>query len=61
MSGQIAQRFVQNGERVGVEARIVEVVDPGKLEIMAQLAPADSVQVQVGQMAELQVPGAPRT
>lgn len=60
MSGQIAQRFVQNGERVGVEARIVEVVDPGKLEIMAQLAPADSVQVQVGQMAELQVPGAPQ-
>lgn len=60
MSGRIAQRFVQNGERVGVEARIVEVVDPGKLEIMAQLAPADSVQVQVGQMAELQVPGAPQ-
>lgn len=60
MSGQIAQRFVQNGERVGVEARIVEVVDPGKLEIMAQLAPADSVQVQVGQLAELQVPGAPQ-
>ena len=60
MSGQIAQRFAQNGERVGVEARIVEVVDPGKLEIMAQLAPADSVQVQVGQMAELQVPGAPQ-
>ncbi|WP_304349389.1 efflux RND transporter periplasmic adaptor subunit [Comamonas testosteroni] len=60
MSGQIAQRFAQNGERVGVEARIVEVVDPGKLEIMAQLAPADSVQVQVGQMAALQVPGAPQ-
>ena len=60
MNGQIAQRFVQNGERVGVEARIVEVVDPAKLEIMAQLAPADSVQVQVGQIAELQVPGTPQ-
>lgn len=60
MNGQIAQRFVQNGERVGVEARIVEVVDPAQLEIMAQLAPADSVQVQVGQTAELQVPDAPR-
>ena len=58
MNGQIAQRFVQDGERVGVEARIVEVVDPNQLEIMAQLAPADSVQVEVGQLAELQVPGA---
>ncbi|QXZ10943.1 efflux RND transporter periplasmic adaptor subunit [Comamonas sp. Y33R10-2] len=60
MNGQIAQRFVQSGERVGIEARIVEVVDPSQLEIMAQLAPADSVQVQVGQSAELQVPGAPQ-
>ncbi|MEX8194165.1 efflux RND transporter periplasmic adaptor subunit [Comamonas guangdongensis] len=60
MNGQIAQRFVQNGERVGVEARIVEVVDPARLEIMAQLAPADSVQVQLGQTAELLVPGAPQ-
>ena len=58
MNGQIAQRFVQNGERVGIEARIVEVVDTEQLEIVAQLAPADSIQVQVGQSAELQVPGA---
>lgn len=59
MNGQISQRFVQNGERVGIEARIVEVVDTEQLEIVAQLAPADSVQVQVGQRAELQVLGAP--
>ena len=58
MDGQIAQRFVQSGERVGVEARIVEVVNTAQLEIQAQLAPADSVQVQVGQTARLQVPGA---
>lgn len=58
MNGQIAQRFVQSGERVGIEARIVEVVDTAQLEILAQLAAADSVQVQVGQNAELQVPGA---
>lgn len=59
MNGQIAQRFVQNGERVGVEARIVEIVDPEQLEIVVQLAPADSVQIRVGQLAQLQVPGAP--
>ena len=57
MDGQIAQRFVQSGERVGVEARVVEVVNIEQLEIQAQLAPADSVQVQVGQSALLQVPG----
>lgn len=58
MNGEVAQRFVQTGERVGVEARIVEIVDPSQLEIVVQLAPADSVQVRVGQMAQLQVPGA---
>ena len=58
MDGQIAQRFVQSGERVGVEAKIVEIVNTAQLEIQAQLAPADSVQVQVGQAAQLQVPGA---
>lgn len=59
MDGLIAQRFVQSGERVGVEARVVEIVDPRRLEVVAQLAPAESVQVRTGQLARLRVPGAP--
>jgi RND family efflux transporter MFP subunit len=58
MDGQVSQRLVQDGERVGVETRVLEIVDPSELEVVAQLAPADSVRVQVGQQALLQVQGA---
>lgn len=58
MDGQVSQRLVQDGERVGVETRVLEIVDPSELEVVAQLAPADSVRVQVGQRALLQVQGA---
>ena len=58
IDGQVSQRLVQDGERVGVETRVLEIVDPSDLEVVAQLAPADSVRVQVGQQAQLQVQGA---
>lgn len=57
ISGIVAQRLAQPGERVAVEARIVEVVDLSRLEVEASIAPADSVAVQVGQEAQLQVEG----
>ena len=57
LNGQVAQRWVQNGERVGVDARILEVVDLSRMEVEALLGPADSVRVRVGQTAQLQVEG----
>ncbi len=57
ISGQVSQRFAQPGERVGVDARIVEVVDLRKLELEASLSAADSVKVRVGQQAELRIEG----
>ena len=57
ITGLVAQRLVQNGERVAVEARIVEVVDLSRLELEALLAPADSVRVRVGQKARLSLEG----
>jgi len=57
ISGQVAQRLAQNGERVAVEARILEVVDLSRLELEALLGPADSVAVRVGQKARLVVEG----
>ena len=58
MSGQIAQRLAQPGERVAVDARIVEIVDLSRLELEASLSAADSLQVKVGQVAQLTVEGA---
>lgn len=57
MSGFIAQRLAQPGERVGVDARIVEIVDLARMEIEAALSAADSAGVRVGQQALLQVEG----
>lgn len=55
INGHIARRMVQNGERVNVEAPIVEVVNLSALELQAQLPANDSAQVQVGQTAQLQL------
>ena len=57
LTGQIAQRLAQNGERVNVDMRILEVVDLSRMEVEALLGPADSVRVRVGQTAQLYVEG----
>ena len=58
ISGLISQRLVQPGERVGIDARIVEIVDLGKLELEASLSASESLDVRVGQRAVLQIEGA---
>lgn len=58
ISGQVAQRLAQSGERVSVDTRIVEIVDLSVLELEAALNGADAMAVQVGQTAQLRVEGA---
>jgi RND family efflux transporter MFP subunit len=60
ISGIVAQRLAQPGERVAVDGRVVEIVDLSRLELEASLSGADSVAVRVGQDALLQVEGTDR-
>ncbi|MBC5765888.1 efflux RND transporter periplasmic adaptor subunit [Ramlibacter albus] len=60
INGVVSQRFAQPGERVGVDGRVVEIVDLGRLEVEATLSAADSIEVRVGQEATLQVEGSTR-
>jgi RND family efflux transporter MFP subunit len=57
LSGQISARLAQNGERVAVEARVVEIVDLSAFELEAALSPVDAARVQTGQSVELRVEG----
>ena len=61
IDGLVAQRLAQNGERVGVEARILEVVDLSLLEVEVLVPAADAARVRVGQPAELRLEGAERS
>jgi RND family efflux transporter MFP subunit len=61
ISGQIAQRLAQPGERVSVDARIVEIVDLSRIELEASLSAADSLEVKVGQTAQIKVEGSTGT
>jgi RND family efflux transporter MFP subunit len=57
ISGVVSQRLAQPGERVAIEARVIEIVDLSRLELEASLSAADSVDVRVGQEAALQIEG----
>ena len=57
INGVVSQRLAQPGERVAIDAKVVEVVDLSRIELEAALAPEDVGGVQVGQAAMLSVDG----
>jgi multidrug efflux system membrane fusion protein len=60
-AGVVASRLAQAGERVGIDVKLMEVVDPRELEVEVALSASDSVDVLVGQEARLQVEDRPET
>jgi RND family efflux transporter MFP subunit len=60
-SGVVALRAAQAGERVNVDAKVLELVDLSQLEVEVPLSPSDSVDVRIGQVANLQVEDRPQT
>ncbi|MDO9167046.1 MAG: efflux RND transporter periplasmic adaptor subunit [Rhodoferax sp.] len=58
IAGLVSQRLAQPGERVAIDARIVEIVDLSKLELEVSLSASDSLDVRLGQSALLQIEGA---
>ncbi len=57
ISGVVSQRLAQPGERVGVDARVIEIIDMNRLELEASISAADSLQLRIGQTAQLKVEG----
>lgn len=57
ISGLVSQRLAQNGERMALDGRVLEVVDLRRMEVEASLSAAEAVQVQPGQKAQLRVEG----
>ena len=54
-AGIVSGRSAQVGERVGVDAKIMELVDLSQLEIEVPLSPSESMDVRVGQVASVQI------
>ena len=57
LAGLVAQRLAQPGERVAIDARVVEIVDLSRMELEASLSAGDSLQVRTGQTAKLTIEG----
>lgn len=57
--GQVSARWAQNGERLPVDGRVLELVDPTALEWEVTVPVADATRLRVGQTATVNADGLP--
>ncbi len=57
IGGLVARRYVQAGEKVGVDAQLLSIVNLSHLEVQAQAAVADVARVPAGTPADVQIEG----
>ncbi|WP_416545607.1 efflux RND transporter periplasmic adaptor subunit [Limnohabitans sp. DCL3] len=57
ISGQVAQRLAQPGERMALDGRIIEVVNLSQLEVEVALSAADARLVRPGLHAQMRIEG----
>ncbi len=60
IAGQVSQRLAQSGERLGIDARVVEIVNLSRFDVEVPLPAQDAGPVRAGMKARLQVEGADR-
>lgn len=57
ISGLVAKRHVQPGEKVGFDAPLLSIVDLSQLEVQAQASLADITKIQHGMPARVEIEG----